>query len=239
VFSRTRSGAPQPGDLIVGGLTRLTSIDYPGKLAAVVFCQGCPWRCGYCQNGDLIPRRATASVDWNDILGFLQRRRGLLDGVVFSGGEPTLQAGLAKAVDQVRSLGFQIGLHTAGTYPERLTRLLPRLDWVALDIKAPRDLYDRITGVPGSGSRAWRSAALVINSGVDYEIRTTVHPRLLSQSSLRKLAGELHQIGARHYRLQPCIHEHCLAPALRAATRSYDLADDEIAGRFDDFVVRQ
>ena len=89
--------------LRVGGLTPLTTIDYPGELAAVVFCQGCPWRCRYCQNADLLPGRGRNELPWERVMELLERRRGLLDAVVFSGGEPTLQAALADAVKQVKA----------------------------------------------------------------------------------------------------------------------------------------
>ena len=116
--------------LRVGGLTPLSTTDWPGMLAAVVFCQGCPWRCGYCHNPDLIPARGDHEIPWEDVLAFLRRRQGLLDGVVFSGGEPTAQAGLADAMREVRALGFKIGLHTGGMYPQRLAAVLPLVDWV-------------------------------------------------------------------------------------------------------------
>ena len=103
--------------LSVGGLTPLTTIDYPDNLSAVVFCQGCPLRCRYCHNAELLPRRGATHIAWRDILYFLRQRQGLLDAVVFSGGEPTQQRGLADAIDEVRALGFKIGLHTAGIYP--------------------------------------------------------------------------------------------------------------------------
>lgn len=148
--------------LRVGGLVPLTTIDYPGALAAVIFCQGCPWRCPYCHNPHLLPARGEHMIPWPEVRRFLERRRGLLDGVVFSGGEPTVQPTLASALDQVRGLGFRTGLHTAGPYPQRLAALLPRLDWVALDVKAPLARYDGLTGVPGSGRRLSRSLALVL-----------------------------------------------------------------------------
>ena len=106
-------------------------------LAAVVFCQGCPWRCGYCHNPGLIPPQGEHEVRWESVLEFLQRRRDLLDGVVFSGGEPTLQSGLDDAIRDVRALGFKIGLHTGGMYPQRLESILQRVDWVGMDVKAP------------------------------------------------------------------------------------------------------
>ncbi|CAG1013383.1 hypothetical protein BURC_00412 [Burkholderiaceae bacterium] len=192
------------GALRVGGVTRLTTIDFPGRLAAVVFLQGCPWRCGYCQNPALIPADVPGSIPWDDVIAFLQCRRGLLDGVVFSGGEPTLQAGLADAVVQVRELGFEVGLHTAGMYPERLAALLPSLDWVGLDIKAPFDLYDGVTGVPASGAKVRDSLGHLLRSGVPHECRTTWHLGLFQIEQLQALAATLADLGVAHWSLQTC-----------------------------------
>lgn len=190
--------------LRVGGLTPLTTIDFPGRLAAVVFLQGCPWRCGYCQNPALIAADAPASRSWDEVLAFLERRHGLLDGVVFSGGEPTLQAGLPDAVAQVRALGFEVGLHTAGMYPERLAALLPELDWVGFDVKAPWDLYDAVTGVPASGAKARASLGHLLASGVAHECRTTWHPGLFALERLQGLAEHLADLGVTHWALQAC-----------------------------------
>ena len=84
--------------LRIGGITPLTTIDFPGRLAAVLYCQGCPWRCSYCHNPELLDATTPAEMDWPQVLAFLRKRQGLLDGVVFSGGEPTLQAGLPQAL---------------------------------------------------------------------------------------------------------------------------------------------
>ncbi|WP_296755919.1 anaerobic ribonucleoside-triphosphate reductase activating protein, partial [Thiobacillus sp.] len=148
--------------LRVGGLTPLSTTDWPGLLAAVVFCQGCPWRCGYCHNPDLIPPRGADEIPWEEVLAFLRRRQGLLDGVVFSGGEPTLQAALPDAMRAARGLGFKIGLHTGGMYPGRLAAVLPLVDWVGLDVKAPFADYAGITGVAESGTRARESLEQVL-----------------------------------------------------------------------------
>ena len=158
--------------LRVGGLTRLSASDYPGKLAAVVFCQGCAWRCGYCHNGHLQSRRGREEVAWPNVLAFLERRRGLLDAVVFSGGEPTLQVGLAPAMREVKALGFLVGLHTAGIVPRRLAEVLPLVDWVAMDVKAKFDEHESVTRVRGSALRAKQSRDLILKSGVACELHT-------------------------------------------------------------------
>lgn len=186
----------------VGGLVRFSTCDYPGHLAAVVFCQGCVWRCHYCHNPHLWPLVAPQALKWRDVGTFLEARRGLLDAVVFSGGEPLLQRGLLDAIREVRALGFKVGLHTAGIYPRRLARLLPWLDWVGLDVKTAFAEYPRVTGLAGSEARAQASVQLLLASGIAYELRTTVHPALISPETLRELAFDLAAMGARNYAIQ-------------------------------------
>lgn len=190
--------------LQLGGWLPLTTTDYPGQLAAVAFCQGCPWHCGYCHNPELQSRKGKARLSWAEFMAFLRRRRGLLDGVVFSGGEPTLQAGLLDAVRIVKDMGYRVGLHTAGPYPKRLGRLLPWLDWVAMDIKAPFESYLSITGIPGSGARALESATEILNHGISHEFRTTVDPQFLHTDTLSSMARSLATLGVRYYVLQAC-----------------------------------
>jgi len=196
-------------DIAVGGFSPLSTCDWPGELVATVFCQGCPLACRYCHNADLIPPGPGVGPDFGGILALLDKRRGLLDGVVFSGGEPTLQKALPEAAAAVRALGFRVGLHTAGPYPERLARLLPLIDWVGFDVKAPFSDYDRITGVPGSGERARASLLALVASGVAIDIRTTVHPSLLSEDDLARLDGELGRLGLGPSRRQPFRAEGC------------------------------
>ena len=173
--------------LEIGGLTPFTTIDYPGKLSAVIFCQGCPWRCGYCHNQHLLPFKKQGSILWQEVLQLLEQRCGLLDAVVFSGGEPTIQPSLPKALSEVRRMGFLTGLHTAGSYPERLAACLPHLDWIGMDLKAPFGLYEVITGVGGSGIAAERSAELVRMSEVLHQFRTTVDSFLQTAGRLERL----------------------------------------------------
>ncbi|MDJ0738140.1 MAG: anaerobic ribonucleoside-triphosphate reductase activating protein [Gammaproteobacteria bacterium] len=210
--------------LHIGGLTPLSTVDWPGRLAAVVFCQGCPWRCRYCHNTDLLGTTAAASLDSAQLITFLERRRGLLDGVVFSGGEPTAQRGLAAVIERVRALGFAVGLHTAGCYPQRLAALLPRLDWIGLDIKAVAEDYRAVTGVAGSGERAWTSLRLLRDAGTPFEVRVTVHDALLPAQRLRRLRDRLHGAGIANVVLQRCRTTRMHDPSLGANAAA--LVDD-------------
>ncbi len=179
--------------LNIGGFTPFTTIDYPDHMSAVVFLQGCPWRCGYCHNRELLDAGAPGTYTWKDIAAFLHGRRGLLDAVVFSGGEPTMQPGLLRAAKDVKNMGFLVGLHTGGAFPDALPPLFPHLDWIGMDIKAHFSGYQRITGVAGSGEAAEQSAALVRASGVRRRFRTTVDPGLLSPaqvSGLRRMVED-------------------------------------------------
>ncbi len=188
----------------VGGMTPLSTVDWPDRLAAVVFLRGCPWRCSYCHNPDL-QRVPGPSHPWEEILDFLASRKGLLDGVVFSGGEPLLHPGLSEALHQARDLGFDTALHTGGHHPDRLASLLRQglVDWVGFDVKAPRADYDGLTGVAGSGERAFRSMRILVSSGIPYELRTTVWPVLFDQPKLMTLAREVARCGAGNLVLQP------------------------------------
>lgn len=190
--------------LRIGGFTPFTTTDYPGHLAAVVFCQGCPWRCAYCHNPHLLPTDGPETHAWADILAFLETRRGLLDAVVFSGGEPTLQSNLPEAIAAVRTLGFKVGLHSAGMYPERLVPLLPLIDWIGLDVKALAADYPRITGVPGSGEKAWESLRRVLDSGVAHQLRCTWSPALFPQTELERLRATLRGHAGAELAVQAC-----------------------------------
>jgi len=189
----------------VAGLVRMSSCDWPGRLVATVFLQGCPWRCGYCHNPDLIDPHAPGVMAWSEVVDFLRRRRGLLDGVVFTGGEPLRSGGLTEAIADVRGLGFAVGLHTGGSYPRRLEALLvPQrlVDWVGLDIKALPEDYADVVGRPGSGERAWRSLEVVLASGVEHEVRTTVHPGSPAAAHLSEIAERLRAAGVHSFAVQ-------------------------------------
>ncbi len=191
---------PKPR-LAVGGLVPFTTIDFPGRLAAVVFCQGCPWRCGYCHNPHLLPPGPGDRL-WAQVRDWLASRQGLLDGVVFSGGEPLLQAGLAAALADVRGMGFATALHTGGAYPRRLSEVLPLLDWVGFDVKAPFGDYAGIVG-SDAGARACQSLQRLMDAGTTFEVRCTVAPQL-DAVAIARLRAELAALGIHRLVLQIC-----------------------------------
>lgn len=215
--------------LKVGGYTPFSTTDYPGHLSAVVFVQGCPWRCGYCHNPHLQQRTRASPLSWGALLAGLERRVGLLDAVVFCGGEATMDPALGDAIAQVRALGFKVGLETACIYPDRLKTLLPALDWVGFDVKAPFARYAEITGVAGSGEPARESVEEILASGVDYECRTTVHPAQLPPATLIELAATLAGMGVNNYALQEFRATGCADEALVAAAVAGYPGEDTLA----------
>jgi pyruvate formate lyase activating enzyme len=188
-------------------------------LAATVFCQGCAWNCPYCHNAALRPFGA-GERPWAEVLAWLETRQGLLEAVVFSGGEPLLQPGLGEAMHAVRAKGFKVGLHTSGVDPQALGRVLSLCSWVGLDLKAPRAAYGRITGVAGSAAAAWESLDLVRKSGAAFELRTTWHPALLSEAELLALGRELSGLGGVEWALQGFQPEGCADAGLAEAGRA-------------------
>jgi anaerobic ribonucleoside-triphosphate reductase activating protein len=218
----------------------LTTLDYPGQLACVLFCQGCAWRCRYCHNPQLIPPRGSEEVEWSRVLEFLQRRQGLLDAVVFSGGEPTLQDGLALAMDEVREMGFRIGLHSAGIKPAAFAKVVTEADWVGFDVKALPEDCMTITRIAGSGTANWRSLEYLLASGVDYECRTTVHWHLFDPVRLLILARRLSALGVKRFAVQLVRTARMLDPHLSSVSAQAEQAELWAAMRelFPQFVLR-
>lgn len=190
----------EPG-LPLAGIEPFSSCDWPGRLVATVFVAGCPWRCGYCHNPGLQARSA-GKLDWPQVRSMLAARVGFLDGVVFSGGEPTLAPQLADWMHDARQPGLAIGLHTAGIYPQRLAAVAGLVDWIGLDIKAAPGGVDAVTGVPGSEARMWQALDIALDSAAELECRTTLDPRVMTADSLYRLADNLQAKGVRHAALQ-------------------------------------
>ncbi len=189
----------------IGGFQEFTLIDYPGKVAAVVFTQGCNFRCPYCHNCELaLPERFQDLIPEEEIFSFLRQRVGKLEGLVITGGEPTLQNDLAAFIQQVKSLGYLVKLDTNGSRPDVIENLIQRrlIDFIAMDIKASLERYDKVTGVKVDREAILKSVQLIRNSNVDYEFRTTLVLPLH-----KNIEGELTKIhslmeGSRRYRLQ-------------------------------------
>ena len=187
----------------IGGLLKFSLIDYPGKVAAVIFTQGCNYRCPFCHNPDLVlPELFNPSLSVDHIMAFLAQRRGQLQGVVITGGEPTLHADLKDLLRQIKALGFLVKLDTNGSHPDRLKEILDEkiVDLVAMDIKSSLEGYGKATGVEADLTCVKGSIALIRSSGIPYFFRTTVLKGIVSPGDIRQIQAMLGPEG--HYKLQ-------------------------------------
>lgn len=182
----------------IGGIRKTTLIDYPGKIASMIFTVGCNFACPWCHNGGLLSEGD--SIDQDDVMDFLRSRKKLIDGVVVSGGEPTLQPDLEDFLVALKDLGLLVKLDTNGSSPEILEELLKKglLDYVAMDVKAPLDGYGLVAGVDGFEGRIKASIELIMRVAPDYEFRTTFVPGLHDSRSALCI-GELIQGAKVHY----------------------------------------
>jgi len=179
----------------IGGLQRFSLIDFPGRISAIVFTQGCNLRCRYCHNPELVdPASYRESLSESEVLLFLRKRVGSLQGVAITGGEPTIQPDLPRFCREIKSLGYQIKIDTNGTHPELLEGMIADglVDYLALDIKGPLSAYDRIAGRPGDmdsvADRIERSISRVLGSRIPHELRTTYASWFLSEDDIRDIA---------------------------------------------------
>lgn len=222
---------PEAGDRspVRGWLPGISMVDYPGRCAAVLFTSGCNFRCGFCHNASLLERKR-AGVDWPAL-------ENLLDGwhahwaraAVVSGGEPTLHDTLPELIRRLRRRGWAIKLDTNGSRPAMLEQILPLVDYVAVDLKAPRDQYARRTG--GDADAVAESLALIRARAREYEIRTTVVPGIHDEAALAAMGEWIR--GVRRWVLQPYVpRDSVLDPALRKTPRTPPAHLREFAERF-------
>lgn len=192
------------GAIRIGGIEKFSIVDFPNKMAAVVFMQGCPWRCPFCHNTFLQDMAGKTDIVWNKFVDFLEQRKGVLDAVVFSGGEPLAQEGLIDAIKEVKSLGYEIGLHTGGYRPKFFAEVLNLVDWVGFDIKSPleNDRYKDVTGGVADVDKVLESLKMLCESGKHFECRTTCDPRFLSVEDIYIIADTLKEMGVKEYYLQ-------------------------------------
>ncbi len=172
------------------GLMKLTLLDYPGHVACTVFTGGCNFRCPFCHNTPIVMRDEAGRISEQEILEFLIRRKGVLEGVCISGGEPLLSDGLISFMGKVKSLGYLVKLDTNGSFPKRLEKVIESgfCDYIAMDIKNSLEEYSKAAGVSIDIADIKRSIDLIRNSGIEHEFRTTVVRELHSVAGIEALA---------------------------------------------------
>ena len=215
--------------MIIGGLVKFSLNDYPGKTSAVVFTRGCNFRCRYCHNPELVlPEKYVAEIPLADVYSFLESRKGQLDAVDVTGGEPIQHSDLSEMLKKIKEMGFLVKLDTNGSNPEMLKKFLKEenVDYIAMDIKAPFEDYKKITGVPVDIEKIKKSINLIINSGLSHEFRTTVAKSLTNFDDLRKIAKSIE--GADNYFLQRFVSARKLNDESLANEMSY--SEEELKG---------
>ena len=188
---------------MIKGFQKLSLIEYPGKIVAIVFVGKCNFRCPFCYNMDLVKNyKKLPDIPEKEIIDFMSKRRGLLDGIAITGGEPTIQKGLSAFIEKIKDMGFLAMIETNGSNPKILKQLIKRklVDYIAMDIKAPLENYDKATGVKVNKKKIQESIDIIRNSEVDYEFRTTVVPKLFNKKDALAIGKWLK--GSKHYYLQ-------------------------------------
>ncbi|MGA2642201.1 MAG: anaerobic ribonucleoside-triphosphate reductase activating protein [Spirochaetia bacterium] len=201
--------------MVIGGLQRFSLSDFPGLISAIVFTRGCGFRCPYCHNPELVdPSRYTAEFPLDEIREFLRSRKGQLQGVVVTGGEPTWHEDLPWFLSELKDMGFAVKLDTNGTKPLMIRQVMTArlVDFIAMDIKAPLALYEQTVKVPAKTSDIQQSIGLILASGLPHEFRTTCVDSLLSAGDLLDI-GQLVK-GCDRYILQSFHGGRVLDPSL-------------------------
>ncbi len=197
----------------IGGLQKFSLIDYPDKICAIVFTQGCDFRCPYCHNPELVkPEFFQEPISEEDFFNFLEKRKGKLEAVTVTGGETCLQGDLPVFLQKIKEMGYLLKLDTNGSFPEMLNEIIDQnlVDYLAIDIKAPLEKYEKIVGVPFATAKIVESIKIALSSKIDCEFRTTVVKSLLAKDDLRKI-GMLIK-GAHLYVLQKFVPSKLLEP---------------------------
>ena len=225
----------------IGGIQRFSSIDFPGRIASVLFTVGCNFRCPFCHNPELVVG-PFPSIPEDIIFAFLKSRVGQLDGVVISGGEPTLHHDLTEFITKIKDLGFEIKLDTNGTNPTVLQELLNKnvLDYVAIDIKHTWEKYNTITRVNLDVESIKKSVNILINSNIEYEFRTTVIQSIHTLDDIVEISENIR--GAKVYAVQEFIPTKTLDENFSKYT-AFDKNDFEnirkkIEGNVEKFIIR-
>ncbi len=175
--------------MLIGGFQKMTMLDYPGKIACTVFTHGCNFRCPFCHNARLVITEPNL-IDENEILSYINKRRGILDGVCISGGEPMLQGDLFEFIKKVKDTGLLVKLDTNGYFPDRLKEAIDRglVDYVAMDIKNCKEKYPLTAGISSLDiSKIEKSVDILMSGKIDFEFRTTVTKELHTPNDFKKI----------------------------------------------------
>lgn len=213
--------------MIIGGFQKLTLIDYPGKLATTVFTVGCSFRCPFCHNPELVLtenlRLAAHNTAEKEFFDFLKKRRGKLEGVCITGGEPLIQNDIVDFIKKIKRRGFAVKLDTNGTRPDVLKKIIDKklVDYIAMDIKNHPGKYNETTGAKGDIGRIKLSVQAIMNSKVPFEFRTTVVPGLHAEDDFLEIAKWIG--GAQKYYLQEYREIKILDPKLKQKTKGKSL----------------
>jgi pyruvate formate lyase activating enzyme len=225
--------------VIIGGLRKASLIDYPGKISAVVFTRGCPLRCHYCHNPDLVlPERFAKQIPDREVLEFLRSRVGKLDAVVITGGEPTIHRDLPDFLAAIKGMGYLVKLDTSGVNPEMVRKLLGSgvVDYIAMDVKAPFARYDGVVGTHVNTDLVRRTIEVIMKSGIDYEFRTTVAKGQLAEDEVAAIAKSIK--GARRYFLQGFRNEVTLDPEFAVRGTYSDTEFENMRGKAAEHVIK-
>jgi pyruvate formate lyase activating enzyme len=226
--------------MIIGGFQRFSLIDYPDKICAIVFTQGCNFRCPYCHNPELVDTKRSANIGLteDDVLSFLDRRKGKLDAVTITGGEPLLQSDLRVFLSAIKRLGYLVKLDTNGSFPSRLEGIMQSkfVDYIAMDIKTSLDKYNQVIKRKIDTRKILDSIRLIMDSGLEYEFRTTVVKAFFERDDFYKI-GQLIK-NARLYVLQKFVPSKTLDDTFLGMKSCTDEEIDCFKGIMEGFVQR-
>ena len=188
--------------MVFAGFQKLTLLDYPGKVACILFTKGCNFRCPFCHNGSLVRADEIQTIADTEILTFLKKRQGILEGVCITGGEPLLHSGLKEFIKEVKKLGYSVKLDTNGSFPDKLKALVEEglVDYVAMDIKNSFAKYPLTCGVETDIDNIKESIDFLMSDSVDYEFRTTLVKELHAFDDMEEIGKSIK--GAKRYFLQ-------------------------------------